>query len=207
MSLSSHTVSLRRVAYPWIVPRLWTDTIETHRREVRDAVLTATESLVAEHGLRRVAMSRIAEESGVARATLYKYFPDVESILLAWHEREVGRHLDELEQVRDAAAPEQRLAAVFEAYALARHASREHHDAEFAVLLHRGEHLSHAESHLHTEFLELIRDARERKQIRDDIDPAELAAFCVHALAAAASLPSKAAVRRLVAVTLDGLRG
>lgn len=32
-------------------------------------------------------MSRIAEEIGIGRATLYKYFPDVEAILLAWHER------------------------------------------------------------------------------------------------------------------------
>lgn len=36
--------------------------------------------------------------------------------------------------------------------------------------------------------------------------PEELAALCVHALAAAASLPSGAAVRRLVDVVLAGLR-
>jgi len=34
----------------------------------------------------------------------------------------------------------------------------------------------------------------------------ELARYCVHALAAASGLPSKAAVRRLVMVTLAGLR-
>ena len=38
-------------------------------------------------------MSQIAEQTGIGRATLYKYFPDVEAILLAWHERQVTGHL------------------------------------------------------------------------------------------------------------------
>jgi hypothetical protein len=42
--------------------------------------------------------------------------------------------------------------------------------------------------------------------VRDDIGPDELANYCVHALTAAGSLPSTAAVRRLVTVTLAGLR-
>jgi hypothetical protein len=42
--------------------------------------------------------------------------------------------------------------------------------------------------------------------VRDDIVADELATFCLHALAAASTLPSKAAVRRLVTVTLAGLR-
>jgi hypothetical protein len=40
---------------------------------------------------------------------------------------------------------------------------------------------------------------------RDDIAPGELATYCLHALSAASSLPSKAAVRRLVSVALAGL--
>jgi hypothetical protein len=42
--------------------------------------------------------------------------------------------------------------------------------------------------------------------VRDDIPPDELASYCINALAAARSLSSKAAVRRLVMVTLAGLR-
>ncbi|MFZ3497487.1 hypothetical protein ACODT5_30395 [Streptomyces sp. 5.8] len=42
--------------------------------------------------------------------------------------------------------------------------------------------------------------------LRDDVPTAELAAYCIHALTAASPLPSRAAVDRLVAVTLDGLR-
>jgi len=82
------------------VPRLWNDTIETHRAAVREATLDTTAALVAEHGLRSVTMSQIAQETGIARATLYKYFSDVEAILLAWHERQITGHLEQLGQRR-----------------------------------------------------------------------------------------------------------
>ena len=75
------------------MPKLWNDTIEAHRREVRDATLETTAALVAKHGLRSVTMSQIAEETGIGRATLYKYYPDVEAILVAWHEGHVAVHL------------------------------------------------------------------------------------------------------------------
>jgi AcrR family transcriptional regulator len=67
------------------VPKLWTETVETHRQEVREAILDATASLVQSRGLLAVTMSDIAEATGIGRATLYKYFPDVETILSAWH--------------------------------------------------------------------------------------------------------------------------
>ena len=81
------------------MPRLWSQSVEAHRAAVRDATLDATAALVAEHGLPAVTMSRIATETGIGRATLYKYFPDVEAVLRAWHERHVARHLDHLAAV------------------------------------------------------------------------------------------------------------
>lgn len=189
------------------MPRLWTDTIETHRRTVRDATIDATAALVAEHGLRGVTMSQIAETTGIGRATLYKYFRDVEAILLAWHEREVGGHLEQLARARDGAADTRaRLEAVLEAYAQITHESRGHHDTELAALLHRDEQVARAEHHLRGMMRQLLADAAVTGDVRDDIAPDELASYCLHALAAAGSLPSKAAVRRLVAVTLTGLR-
>ena len=122
------------------MPKLWNKTIEAHRREVGDAILDTTANLVAKHGLRSVTMSQIAEETGIGRATLYKYFPDVEAILLAWHERQIARHLDYLADIRDQAdGPAGRLEAVLEAYALIQY---EHHGTELAALLHRGEHFA-----------------------------------------------------------------
>ena len=185
------------------MPKLWTETIEAHRREVREAVLDTTAALVAEHGLRAVTMSQIAEETGIGRATLYKYFPDVEAILLAWHERQVSGHLEYLAEVRDQAGnPGERLRAVLEAYALISH---QRHDTELAALLHRGEHVARAHDHLSELIRELLTEAAEAGEVRDDVATDELAGFCLHALSAASSLPSKAAVERLVGVTLAGL--
>src|SRR5262249_50381931 len=42
-----------------LVPKLWNETIEEHRRAVRDATLDTTAALVAKHGLRAVTMSQI----------------------------------------------------------------------------------------------------------------------------------------------------
>src|SRR5213596_2512312 len=89
--------------YTAVMPKLWKETVEAHRRAVRDATLDTTAALVAEHGLLSVTMSQIAEETGIGRATLYKYFSDVEAILVAWHERQVTGHLEHLAEVGDRA--------------------------------------------------------------------------------------------------------
>jgi AcrR family transcriptional regulator len=190
-----------------VVPKLWNQTIEAHRREVRAAILDVTAALVAEHGLRPVTMSQIAEATGIGRATLYKYFPDVEAILHAWHERQVTRHLQQLAEVRDQAGdPGERLHAVLEAYALIAHQSHGHRDNELAALLHQDHHVLRAEQRLREMVRGLLAEAAKTGDVRDDVAPDELASYCLHALTAAGSLPSRAAVRRLVAVTLAGLR-
>jgi AcrR family transcriptional regulator len=192
------------MTYASLVPKLWNETIEAHRRAVRDATLETTASLVAEHGLRSVTMSQIAEEAGIGRATLYKYFSDVEAILVAWHERQVSAHLEHLAEVRDQAGDAgERLDAVLEAYARIQH---EHHGSELAALLHRGAHVTRAQQHLHDLIRDLLAEGAATGDLRQDVAPDELAGYCLHALAAASNLPSEAAVRRLVTVTLAGLR-
>jgi len=137
-----NSVSTRAVTYRMPVPRLWSETIEAHRREVREAIQDTTAALLNEHGLRSVTMSRIAEQTGIGRATLYKYFHDVEAILRAWHERQISGHLDHLAEVRDhVGAADHRLDAVLEAYALISQRSHRHHDAELVAFLHRDEHV------------------------------------------------------------------
>src|SRR5882672_5018202 len=128
------------------MPKLWNETIDAHRRDVRDAILDAAASLVAGHGLLSVTMSQIAEKTGIGRATLYKYFPDVESILLAWHERQVAAHFEQLLEARDkATGPVPRLHTVLHTYALIMNESHTHHDSELAASLHRDEHVQGAE--------------------------------------------------------------
>jgi AcrR family transcriptional regulator len=189
-----------------VVPKLWNETIEAHRHEVREAILDTTAALVFEHGLLSVTMSQIAERTGIGRATLYKYFSDVEAILLAWHERQVASHLKHLAEIRDQAGdPGERLGAVLEAYALMQHELRLAHGTELMALLHRGERVARARQRLSDFIRDLLTEGAKTGDVRDDVAPGELASYCLHALAAASTLPSKAAVRRLVTVTLAGL--
>ncbi|MEU4742597.1 helix-turn-helix domain-containing protein [Actinosynnema sp. NPDC023658] len=188
------------------MPRLWNDTIDAHRRAVRDATLDATAALVAEHGVTSLTMSQIAEKAGIGRATLYKYFPDVEAILVAWHDRQVTHHLHHLREVGERAhSTADKLRAVLHAYArLSR--GREGHGTGIAAALHRGEHVVEAHRHLHDFIRDLLTRGAATGELRDDVPAGELADYCLHALEAADDLPSDDAVHRLVGVTLDGLR-
>ena len=186
------------------MPKLWTETVEEHRRAVREATLDTTAALVAEHGLASVTMSQIAERTGIGRATLYKYFPDVDTILIAWHERQVGGHLAEHNAVSDQAGePGERLAAELGAYARLTHEPP--HGTQLSAQLHRGEHVQQAHQRLTQLLTELIAEAAGAGAVRGDVAPAELAGYCLHAVAAASGLPDEAAVRRLVTVILAGL--
>lgn len=201
-------------AYTRKVPRLWSETIETHRHAVRDAALDAAAEVVTRRGLASATMSEIAETTGIGRATLYKYFPDVDSVLSAWHERQVSRHLVELEEVRDRAQPAQRLEAVLAVYA------RQHRERAGSALTptlhpepvhhrsdgHGGDGHGHtAHQHLTDLITELISEQVRAGAIRDDVPPRELANYCLHALSAAAALQSNAAIDRLCTVVLSGI--
>lgn len=186
------------------MPKLWQDSVEAHRGAVRDATLDAAAALIAGHGLPAVTMSRIAREAGIGRATLYKYFPDVEAVLEAWHQRQVDSHLELLAEAGERpGGPIERLRAVLVAYA---GATRREHGGDLASLLHQGEHVVAAQRHLRGMVASLITEAAAAGEVRDDIDPAELATYCLHALTAAGALGTDAAVLRLVDVTTTGLR-
>ncbi|MEV4483253.1 TetR/AcrR family transcriptional regulator [Micromonospora coxensis] len=187
-----------------MVPKLWSETVEAHRAAVRGAILDAAARLVAAHGLTGVTMSALAGATGIGRATLYKYFPDVEHVLVAWHERQVDHHLEQLSKVREQGGTAgDRLEAALAAFAGMTHRP---HGGESAAALHRGEHVAEAHRKLAEFFVDLLTEAAHSGAVRDDVAPQELALYCLHALGAAISLPSRAAVTRLVAVTMAGLR-
>ena len=96
-----------------------------------------------------------------------------------------------------------RTARVLEAYALLAH---QHLGSDLAALLHRGPHVARAEQHLRAFIRDLLSEGAASGEVRDDVAPEELASYCLHAVAAARGLPSKAAVQRLVTVILAGLQ-
>lgn len=189
------------------VPKLWTETIDAHRIAVREAALDAMAALVSEHGLVALTMSQIAEQAGIGRATLYKYFPDARAVLTAWHERQITAHLDQLTAAADPAVPAvTRLRSVLRTYANIQHHSTRHHGGELATLLHRSEHVDRAQQRLR-EFIEtLIAEAARDGDLRDDMATDELALYCLHALTAVGTLADQDAADRLVGVILSGLR-
>ena len=189
------------------VPKQWNETIEAHRREVRNAIIDAAAALVSNHGLLSVTMSQIAETTGIGRATLYNHFSNVEAILSAWHQRQVRAHLGHLAKARDDAAnASDRLQAVLEAYAFIAHASAEHRGSELAAFLHRDPEIAKAEDQVQRMLRDLLTEGAEAGRVRSDVAPDELASYCLSALGAARTMTSKAAVRRLVSVTLAALK-
>jgi AcrR family transcriptional regulator len=189
---------------------LWDSTVERHRHTVHAAILDATAALIAEHGL-AVNMSQIAAHVGIGRATLYKYFPDVQAIVAAWHERMVTAHLDQLTGVAaEGRDPAERLRRVLTTYlrlsSAGAHAGHDHGPAsQVAMALHRASHMPVAHQRLHELVTSVVADAGDAGVARTDVPPAELATFCLHALAAAGSLPSPDSRERLLEVTWAGL--
>ena len=174
------------------------DTVESHRRAVRDAVLDATAGLVAEHGVAGVSMSGVAEAAGVGRATLYRYFPDLSAVLDAWHERQVTKHLHELRQVAvqtidrgnstdgaPTAALDARLRAVLTAYAFA---SAHGAGADVAAALHHGERMDTARAELVGFIRDLLIECAEAGVVRTDVPSGELTSFVLHSLGAAGEI-------------------
>jgi hypothetical protein len=76
----------------------------------------------------------------------------------------------------------------------------------FHDLLHRDARMERAHRQVHEMVRDLIAAAAEAGEVRSDVPPDELASYCISAVTGANPGDPKAAVGRLVAVTLDGLR-
>jgi hypothetical protein len=59
-----------------------------------DGVLDAARTCVMAVGVRRTTFSDVARRAGVSRMTLYRRFPDLETLLSALMTREFGRLVD-----------------------------------------------------------------------------------------------------------------
>lgn len=189
------------------MPKLWSVTIESHRNAVRDAILETTWRLVNERGPLSVTMTQVAEEVGIGRATLYKYFPDVESILRAHHQRHVDQHLEELAKFAGGSGTaDERLHAVLSHYARICHYRARHGSADLSALLHQSADVADAEQRIHELFTQLLEEAAAAGGVRTDIAATELADYCLHALGAAAKAPDEPATSRLIELAMRSIR-
>jgi AcrR family transcriptional regulator len=185
----------------------WADAVEAHQRDTREAILDATGAVVSSHGLPAVTVDLIAAKAGVTVARLHRLFPDLDSLLHAWHDRQVGNHLAFVAEVGDQPGDvAQRLDAVFRAYAAIMYQTHEHRATPRGASLHRDEHLVHARRHLREVIAGLIAEGARTGELRDDLPADALADQCVRTLSTAGDHTSAGAIRQLVTDTLAGLR-
>lgn len=78
---------------------------EADKAQRRDAILDAAEALFLEHPDRMASVAEVAQAAGLAKGTVYLYFPSKEEMLLALHERHVAAFFDELTTRLERAEP------------------------------------------------------------------------------------------------------
>ena len=153
----------------------WDHTVDGHRTAQREAIAAAAWALAQQHGPFAVTMSQVAAAAGVSRPTLYKYFPDVQSMLIAHHRKHVETHVAELEAiVSGPGLPGERLEHLVGAYAEICHHRARQGDAEVDRLVHSPAELDAAESQLVDLFAQAIREAGQRRQRAESRRPGRL---------------------------------
>ena len=184
------------------MPRIWAETIDGHRRQVNDAILDATAELIAEQGALSVTMSAIAERAGIGRATLYKYFPDVQSILVAWHTRDFAEHVHRIKALSEADDVTLDDVAKFVCAQRRSHPHRKGRDilGTLAHTLAGGEGIlvGTIEREILTVLTELLARLVDRQEVRDDQDPELLAKWLLHAAHAPGDLDDRAVSQLVV---------
>ena len=191
------------------MPKLWSDTLESHRDAVAAAIMDTTAHIAAREGLHALTMARIAQEAGIGRATLYKYFSDVHDILIAWHKRQISVHLDALHQIRrQHPAPYDALASILVAFGKN---SRHRHTHALGPLLHKMPHVGEAHDYVAEFVAEVIAEAIAdgslckgwSAEALRSTTPYEMARYALAALSA--DVPDKDALIRLTQLILRGM--
>lgn len=181
------------------MPRLWERTIAGHKVAIRDAILNAAEAQIFRSGMASMSMSALAASAGVGRATLYKYFPDLEAVLKAWHARQVDRHLEQLRGLASAkGSPPDRLLLLMTSFAnLANRAAPNAH----LNRLHEAPNIVAAEIEFAALLAEVIAKGQEDGTFRRDLSADDLACFAV-GVALAAAKTEKPARTRIISLAL-----
>jgi len=82
-----------------VSPRIEAASVEKHVRQQTEKLLDTANSLFRKHGYKDTDMRQIAEQMGLARSSLYRYYPNKESILLACIERDMAPLLESFEEL------------------------------------------------------------------------------------------------------------
>lgn len=136
------------------------------------AILEATGKILVDEGYEKLNTNRVAEVAGVSIGSLYQYFPNKQSLVLALAESHLGQEIErlagmtvELQELPLKEAAQKSIRMLFEAFTV----DVELHRALVTDVVHLGEPLVHA---LHAKAELALRVALERR--RDEILPTDL---------------------------------
>lgn len=76
----------------------WSQTLAARKDQRRQHIAATAAALIDQHGVAGLSMSLLARRAGIARATLYNYFPELESVLAAVVAEQVGAMTVRLER-------------------------------------------------------------------------------------------------------------
>jgi AcrR family transcriptional regulator len=92
------------------MPRIKAASVAEHVAEQEAAVFAAAIRLFIARGYDNVSLADIASEIGLARSSLYRYFPDKAHILLRWFQQEMPRQVARSEAIlRGSGEPDDRI--------------------------------------------------------------------------------------------------
>lgn len=83
------------------MPKIDADTLAEHVEQQQQRVFEAAVSLFVERGYEQVTFGEIAERVGLARNSLYRYYPGKAAILAKWIERELDASIERSEEILD----------------------------------------------------------------------------------------------------------
>lgn len=81
------------------MPRIQADSVAEHVAQQEAAVFDAALRLFVERGYADVTLADVAAEVGLARSSLYRYFPDKAHILLRWFRTELPAQVERAAEV------------------------------------------------------------------------------------------------------------
>ncbi len=87
------------------MPRISAGSVAEHVAHQEQAVFDAAIALFAEHGYSHVTLTDIATEVGLARNSLYRYFPTKASILMRWYANEMPTQIQRSADLLDGDDP------------------------------------------------------------------------------------------------------
>jgi AcrR family transcriptional regulator len=85
------------------MPKVTGGSLEAHRRAARARVFDAFARLMYERGYDAITLADIAEAAGMARTSMYNYYPSKEALLVAYTDGEMATFVDDLRAELDRA--------------------------------------------------------------------------------------------------------